>query len=139
MSNLTILRTYAETAPESLPSSVLFKHSPKSITIFDGYPKSIFHFLVLPRLDGDNIWPKLNAHKLSGLRALLIGTDRDQAKEVISALAEDAKAVKQEIEQEMIQRYGFKWDIWTGFHGAPSMEYASSCYSTIKHKFKHDL
>ena len=41
---------------------------------------------------------------------------------MITALNEDAKAVRKEIEDEMIKRYGFKWGIWTGFHAVPSME-----------------
>ncbi|KAF8163247.1 HIT-like domain-containing protein [Crassisporium funariophilum] len=118
MANLTILRTYAKQSPESLPSSILFKHSSKNLTIFDAYPKSIFHFLILPRIQG----PELNASNLSSLRTLLQG-DKEQAKEVVTALWEDAQAVKKEIQDEMEERYGFKWDIWTGFHGAPSMDH----------------
>ncbi|KAF8959029.1 hypothetical protein BDZ97DRAFT_1839470 [Flammula alnicola] len=116
MSNLTILRRYAQKAPESLPASILFEHSAKNITIFDAFPKSMFHFLILSRIQE----PKLDATTLSSLRELLSG-DKTQAKEVITALAEDAKAVKKEIQDEMVKRHGFKWDVWTGFHGAPSM------------------
>ena len=116
MSNLTILQTYAQKAPESLPSSILFKHSSKNITIFDGYPKSIFHFLILPRIQKPD-------PVLSNLGTLLNSGDKVRAKEVITSLWEDAQVVKKEILDEMVNRYGFKWDIWTGFHGAPSMEY----------------
>ena len=116
MSSLTILQTYAQKAPESLPSSILFKHSSKNITIFDGYPKSIFHFLILPRIQKPD-------PVLSNLGTLLNSGDKVRAKEVITSLWEDAQVVKKEILDEMVTRYGFKWDIWTGFHGAPSMEY----------------
>jgi len=116
MSNLTILRTYALKAPESLPSSILFNHSSKNITIFDAYPKSIFHFLILPRIQQSD-------PVLSNLRTLLNCGDKIRAKEVITSLWEDAQAAKKEILDEMVTRYGFKWDVWIGFHGAPSMEH----------------
>jgi aprataxin len=76
----------------------------------------MFHFLVIPRVQE----PHLDAASLSSLQSLLKG-DKKQAKEVITALAEDATAVKKDIQDEMVQRYGFKWDVWIGFHGAPSM------------------
>lgn len=120
MSNLTILRAYAQRSPESFPSSILFKKSSKNITIFDAYPKSIFHFLILPRVQE----PKLNTATLDSLRSLLSG-DKATAKEVLYGLADDAKEVKKEIEDEMIQRYGFIWEVWVGFHGAPSMSYVT--------------
>ncbi|KAJ7172534.1 hypothetical protein C8R46DRAFT_1259665 [Mycena filopes] len=117
MSTLGILRTYAETKIERLPSSVLFSHSPTSITIYDAFPKGIFHFLILPRVQAP-----FTASQLSSLRTLLLG-DKARAKQVILALNEDAKALRKEIEDEMLDRYGFKWGIWTGFHGAPSMDH----------------
>jgi len=116
INNLTILRTYALRSPESLPASILFKTSSKNITIFDAYPKSIFHFLILPRVKE----PDLTAGRLTNLHSLLTG-GKATAKEVIDGLEEDAKEVKKEIEEEMIRKYGFKWEVWMGFHGAPSM------------------
>ncbi|KAG6854329.1 hypothetical protein C0991_008224 [Blastosporella zonata] len=59
---------------------------------------------------------------LTSLRTLLKG-DKAHAKQVIVNLSEDASALRQEIEGEMLKRYGFKWDIWTGFHAAPSMSH----------------
>lgn len=56
--------------------------------------------------------------------------DKAHAKEVINTLAEDGKMLRKEIEGEMLKRYGFKWEIWTGFHAVPSMEYASLHSST---------
>lgn len=116
MPDLAILQTYAQKLPQSLPTSILFRHSSKNITIFDAFPKSMFHFLIIPRVQE----PHLDAASLSSLQSLLKG-DKQQAKEVITALAEDATAVKKDIQDEMVQRYGFKWDVWIGFHGAPSM------------------
>lgn len=118
MSNLTILRSYAQkTNPANLPSSVLLSHTPVSLTIFDAYPKSIFHFLILPR-----ITPQHTVFDLASLRALL-KTDKAKVRDVLTALNEDAQMVKGMIQDEMIKRYGFKWGVWMGFHSVPSMEH----------------
>jgi len=52
---LKILRTYAKMddasiAAKKLPPTVYFSHTRHTLTIFDAYPKALFHFLVLPRL-----------------------------------------------------------------------------------------
>ena len=51
---LKILRAYAKLDDASLvatlPPTVYFSHSRHTLTIFDAYPKALFHFLVLPRL-----------------------------------------------------------------------------------------
>jgi hypothetical protein len=119
MSHLSILRTYAQKDPVTIPSSILFSHTSTSLTIYDAFPKSMFHFLILPRAT-ENV----AASDLASLRSILKG-DKSYAKEVINALAEEAKILRKEIEGEMLKRYGFKWGIWTGFHAVPSMEYAS--------------
>lgn len=144
MTNLTILRTYALSNPAKLPASILFSHSDKTMTIYDAYPKSIFHFLVLPRVvspppSSKETTTKIDAETtpetesptvnpsvtdLSSLRALLNTKNitKEQVKEVVLMLKEEASKVKAEIEQEMEKRYGFVWDVWIGFHGTPSME-----------------
>ncbi|KAI0079891.1 HIT-like protein [Panus rudis PR-1116 ss-1] len=140
MSNLTILRSYAQKAnPSTLPPDVLFSHTSKTITIFDAYPKSIFHFLILPRA---NAFPPLTVFDLANLRTLM-KKDKDKVKEVLVELSEEAKKLRTEIEDEMQKRYGFKWKIWTGFHAVPSMEHlhlhvlsADLCSVSMKHK-KH--
>lgn len=125
MSNLTILRSYAQRSkPGSLPPSILFSYKEKTITIFDAFPKSMFHFLILPRTSA---FTPLSVFDLSSLRTLL-RRDKTKAKEVIVALKEEAKNLRTSIEEEMIDRYGFKWDIWMGFHPVPSMEYVLSFY-----------
>ncbi|KAJ7709962.1 HIT-like domain-containing protein [Mycena rosella] len=117
--NLTILRTYAQTNPSKLPPSVLFSHSATSLTVYDAFPKAIFHFLVLPRAPE----PSAGAgSELANLRQLLSG-DKARAQQVLASLRADAHALRAEIEEEMLARYGFKWGIWTGFHGAPSMDH----------------
>ncbi|KAF8231307.1 HIT-like protein [Tricholoma matsutake] len=117
MSSLTILQAYAQKSPPEFPSSILFSHTSTSITIYDGFPKSIFHFLVLPRI----IEP-YNGTDLSSLRSFL-RHDKAHARELILALREDARMVAKEIEAEMMKRYGFKWEIWMGFHAVPSMKH----------------
>ncbi|KAJ6630744.1 hypothetical protein B0H10DRAFT_1982687 [Mycena sp. CBHHK59/15] len=96
MSNLTILRTYAQTNPSKLPSSVLFSHTSSSLTIYDAFPKGIFHFLVLPRIQA----PFSDA-ELSSLKTLLAG-DKARAQQLLTALREDAAALRTEIEAEML-------------------------------------
>ncbi|KAF9453195.1 hypothetical protein P691DRAFT_801536 [Macrolepiota fuliginosa MF-IS2] len=156
MANLTILRTYALKNVTELPTSVLFSHSDKAMTIYDAYPKSIFHFLVLPRVvspppskkenqsTGEDPGVKSSTSQtvattesapaspsspsvadLSSLRTLLNSRNvsKEQAKEVIVSLKDEALRVKAEIEQEMEKRYGFVWDVWIGFHASPSQEH----------------
>jgi aprataxin len=118
MSRLTTFRSYAaKSDPRCLPPSILFAHTPATLTLFDLYPKSIFHFLVLPR-----IIPPLTVFDLTSLRTLL-KADKTKAKEVLTRLHEDAQSAKGMIEQEMKKRYGFQWDVWIGFHAVPSMEH----------------
>lgn len=117
MSNLTALRGYVLNArPETLPPSVLFEYTDKCLTVFDAFPKSIFHFLVLPR-----IRPPLSVFELANLRTLLSG-DKARAKQVLVDLNDEAHKVKMMIREEMQNRYGFQWEICTGFHAVPSME-----------------
>ncbi len=120
MFDIAILRRYA-LSPDpttALTPSRLLTHTPTSLTIFDNYPKSIFHFLVLPR-----ILPQgpLTSANLKSLRTLL-RADKNLAKRCLEDLAKDAKEVRDMIEDEMVKRYGFKWPIWTGFHAIQSME-----------------
>ncbi|KAJ3856987.1 HIT-like domain-containing protein [Lentinula lateritia] len=139
MSNLFILRNYAQKVPSTIPSSILFSSSSKSLTIYDSFPKSIFHFLVLPRVQSGS---SIDIDDLESLKTLF-ARDKEDAKIILSALNEDAQGVKREIEQEMQTRYGFKWPIWIGFHGAPSMHHlhlhvisSDLCSERLKNK-KH--
>lgn len=120
--NMTIFRAYAQKSnPASLPPSVLLSHSETCLTVFDGFPKSIFHFLVIPR-----VRPPFNVYQLANLRSLL-KCEKNSAKELLTDLSREANNVKKMIESEMFKKYGFKWDIWMGFHAVPSMEYVSIC------------
>jgi len=117
---LTALRRYASMAhPERLPNAIRFSYTDTSLTVFDAFPKSIFHFLILPRIVPG---AELEASSLDSLRTLLLG-DRTQARLCLEGLARDAAELRKTIEDEMIARYGFKWGIWTGFHAKQSMEH----------------
>ncbi|TFK98942.1 HIT-like domain-containing protein [Pterulicium gracile] len=153
MSNLTILRTYAQKAdPSSLSPSILFTHSDQFLTIFDAYPKAIFHFLVLPRTastvsgyitstrSSSASDAALTMADFSNLRSLL---KHPRAKEVLDDFKREAEEVKEKIVEEMMGRYGFKWDLWIGFHAVPSMEHihlhiisSDLCAPSLKNK-KH--
>jgi aprataxin len=115
--NLAIFRSYASKPnPATLPPSILLSHSETCLTVFDAFPKSIFHFLVIPRIQ-----PPLSARHLADLRSLL-QCEKSTAKEVLMNLNEEANNVKKMIEEEMMKLYKFKWDIWMGFHPISSME-----------------
>ncbi|KZT09487.1 HIT-like protein [Laetiporus sulphureus 93-53] len=119
MSRLTILRGYALRADpdKAIPASILLAHNADTITIFDAFPKSIFHLLVLPR-----VLPPFTVFELTNLRTLL-KCDKARAKDLLDRLNETAKTARAMIEEEMMKRYGFKWGIWTGFHAVSSMEH----------------
>ncbi|RXW24119.1 hypothetical protein EST38_g1733 [Candolleomyces aberdarensis] len=113
----TALRTYVLKPADELPSSLLFRSSEKFFTIFDGYPKSIFHFLILPRLYDDAGYSERDVTNLKSL----LQTDKEKARELVTGLKSEALEVKKQIEEEMVERYGYKWDVWIGFHAVPSM------------------
>jgi aprataxin len=118
MPNPTVLRRYAQISkPQSLPGFDLLSHTAKSLAVFDAYPKSMFHLLILPR-----IFPSTPVSDFVNLRALL-KSNKSRAKEVILELDEHAKTVKAAIEDEMMSRHGFKWGIWVGFHVVPTKKW----------------
>ena len=150
-SQLKILRTYAkmdDVAIVKLPPTVYLSHTQYTLTIFDAYPKALFHFLILPRLqisaattnddgngDEGGSLSELTASEsdLESLRTLLrraAAPDstssstraRAQAASMLRVLADAAARLRGEIEREMEARYGFVWDVWVGFHAVPSME-----------------
>ncbi|KAH8980929.1 HIT-like domain-containing protein [Lactarius hatsudake] len=118
-SSLKVLRTYAKLSDPSLtalPPTVYFSHTKHTLTIFDAYPKALFHFLVLPRLSNDE-----RSSDLTDLRTLL--RQRAFAEETLRVLADEAARLRGVVEEEMRARYGFAWDVWAGFHAVPSMEH----------------
>jgi aprataxin len=116
MSWKTVLKQYAtHPNPGKLPPSIRFSHNETTVTVFDTYPKGIFHFLVLPRPTKD-----LSVETLADLRTLLKG-DKQKANALLLALQETSNGIRLKIEKEMLKRYGFKWEIWSGFHAVPSV------------------
>lgn len=100
-----------------------FGYTANTITIFDQFPKAIFHLLVLPRVKA----PPRTTTNLKSLRALLSrNVPKDEAFKVLQELSDDAKAVVKEIEADMVNTYRFKWDIHVGFHVVQSMEYVAN-------------
>lgn len=113
---LHALRDLAAKDPAKLPASILLQSSSFSLTIFDLYPKAIFHFLILPRHTGGQ-----TPSHLKDLQSLL-ASGKKNALKILQPLKEDALKARETIEEEMTRRYGVKWPINIGFHAVPSME-----------------
>lgn len=152
--NLTILRRYAGCPNPSdvLPKSVLFAETDNTLTVFDAFPKSMFHFLVLPksqaapedeenesyqptlfqfvnssrsRKSKDSTKPTQNlptAHQLRNLPTMLSNLPKTQSKEILQSMEVAALSVKKDVEEDMVRLYCWKWEVWIGFHAVPSME-----------------
>ncbi|RPD80105.1 hypothetical protein L226DRAFT_557374 [Lentinus tigrinus ALCF2SS1-7] len=132
MAHLTVLRGYAELAdPAILPLELRLCHSDFSVTIIDKYPKSMFHYLLLPRIK-----PPYTAANLRDLRTVL-QLPREQAKTLLQNMRRDALVAKALIEEEMLNRHDFKWDIQMGFHAVPSMEYVPVQLKHLQHIHLH--
>lgn len=116
--NLLFARYASKKNPEELSPDIYFSHTDRTITILEPYPKSIFHLIMLPRLGAP---PRVQTN-LKDLPTFLASPEvsKHEAEVLLRELAEDAQLLKAEIEEEMIERYGFKWDIWMGFKVAPS-------------------
>lgn len=127
MGQLTRLRDYARftNLEKELPISIRFAHTDKTLTIFDKYPKAIFHFLVLPRMQAYvNDEVNLTEVDLHDLRSLLRARNRvgkDVVKKVLEDLKEATDECVEEIKQEMEAMYGFTWDVRVGLHAISSM------------------
>ncbi|KAG9127505.1 hypothetical protein FRC07_012914 [Ceratobasidium sp. 392] len=77
----------------------------------------MFHFLVLPKLNS-----KLTASTTTNLVTLL-KWDKAGALECLQQMRSDAENAKSMIEDEMVKKHGFKWDVLVGFHAVPSMDH----------------
>ena len=75
----------------------------------------MFHFLVLPKLDS-TIIPSVSTNL-----STLLQWDKAGALECLQHMHRDAESAKSMIEDEMIKKYGFKWNVYIGFHAVPSM------------------
>jgi aprataxin len=121
--DLAILQKYAkrfESSPSSIPPTLLLANTETSLTLFDKYPKAMYHFLVLPRILAKS---SFTAQDLTNLQTLLEKGKTTEAKSLVQGLKNDAETAKGMIEKEMINKHGYKWDVWIGFHAVPSMTY----------------
>ncbi|GAA6061473.1 hypothetical protein JCM10212_002552 [Sporobolomyces blumeae] len=123
MSWSAVLQSYARLKdPEKdLPPGVWLASDDATLTIFDGFEKAKFHFLVLPR----DPFPLANggilaSSSLDSLSTLVKSPDKLQ---VLRALKRQAFEVKEMIEDEMQKEYGWTWAIHVGFHAVESMKH----------------
>ncbi|PWN41091.1 hypothetical protein IE81DRAFT_187534 [Ceraceosorus guamensis] len=142
------LAQYARTKDlNTLPEGTLLRSDEHTLTIYDGYPKAKFHFLVLPRVpfqlqssDSEGSEPKdafellkkgpacVPPNHLSNLKSLL---SSPHASRVLAALRKASEETVQLIKEE--QPYtkltedqveaGTTWPVHVGFHAVPSMEH----------------
>ena len=138
MFDYSILQKYAkmfESSPSSLPPTLLLVNTGMSLTLFDKYPKAIYHFLVLPRILAAS---KFTAEDLTNLQTLLGKGKKAEVKTLLEGLKRDAEMVKEMVEEEMIKKHGYKWDVWIGFHAVPSLLYVLErwrCITRIPARF----
>lgn len=103
--------------PQSeLTSSVYYSHSNDNLIIQDGYNKSRYHLLILPRLM-NRIETEQDLHSLNSL------IKSGKALNVLKSIKIEVEKVKKEIEAKMIKEEGFKWNINAGFHPIESMDH----------------
>jgi len=121
MFDLTILQKYAkkfETSPSSLPPTLLLTNTETSLTFFDKYPKATYHFLVVPRILANSVF---TAKDLTNLHTSLTKGTKVESKKLIEGLKRDAEVAKGIVEEEMLKKHGYKWDVWIGFHAVPTL------------------
>ncbi|PKI85872.1 hypothetical protein MVES_000357 [Malassezia vespertilionis] len=135
------LRVFAGTS-KTLPSQVLVDADAHTLTIYDGYPKAQFHFLILPRLpfvidetleNGKRRRTELDAEQLDSLSALLqtpfasyvlACLSKAQRRESMQNLTIDATAQnKTAYPSDPADASGKVWGINAGFHSVPSMRH----------------
>jgi len=139
MSYLEALRKYVIVDPTTLGPGVILKWTESTITIFDGFPKALYHFLVLPRVGPSS---GLTMSNVASLRDIL-QWDRVKAQKCLEMLRLEAQEVKKMIEDEMVKTHGFTWPVFIGLHAVPSMKHLhlhvlsdDLCSPKLKHK-KH--
>lgn len=99
--------------------TVFHSANENTIAIKDKFPKAIYHWLVLPRpRDGVTLDDLGNLRTLLGSRSKV---GKERAKEVLDAMGVHAKSLRDEMKNDMKQRYKFEWEVYIGFHALPSM------------------
>ncbi|KDE08898.1 hypothetical protein MVLG_00994 [Microbotryum lychnidis-dioicae p1A1 Lamole] len=129
-----VLEQYARLHnPEcELPKGVHLLSDSKCVTIFDGYEKAKYHFLVMPRYPfplesssspssaSTSTSISVPSSHLTSLEAL---RKSPYCLRVLHALQEQARQVQEMIEEEMLKKEGWKWPIHIGFHARESMRH----------------
>jgi len=121
MHDVNVLARYARLPDPAtaLPPNDYLTSDEQTLTIFDKYPKSRYHFLILPRLpflvSGRALHPEA---PLDNIRSLL-GSATHSA-EVLKALRNACKEVTEMIRDEMEKTYGRIWGVQAGFHAQES-------------------
>lgn len=139
MADLRALQKYASrTDLDAFPPSVLFAHSPSTLTIFDAYPKSMMHFLIIPRMLSSSsnadkaplseIEASFQPLELNSLKSLM-KVERHKVQKLLLLLRDEAEKVrllhfessliytnqvKLSIQEEMMTKHGFTWPVWMG-------------------------
>ncbi|KAH7340220.1 HIT-like domain-containing protein [Rhizoctonia solani] len=139
MSYRSALRNYVLSNPGDLGSDLLLSESEHCITIFDKYPKAMFHFLILPKFS-----VTITASATTNLSTFL-RWDKQVALECLQHMKRDAETAKSMVEDEMMKQHGFKWDVLIGFHAVPSMDHvhlhvlsSDLCSPTLKKKHHYN-
>ncbi|GAA5819978.1 hypothetical protein JCM11251_005433 [Rhodosporidiobolus azoricus] len=123
MSWNAVLEGYArlKRPQKELPPGVWLASDDKTLTIFDGFEKAKYHFLVMPRdplpLEGGGTVPSSHLESLSKL------LQSEHKVEVLKALQAQAEEVKEMIQDEMQKEEGWVWDVQVGFHAVESMKH----------------
>lgn len=93
-------------------------HTERSLTVREQFPKAEYHVILIPRVGRPPRVPR----NLGNIRKLLSLSQftKVEAFDLLKDIKADALDVVKTIEEDMIDRKGFKWDIWMGFHIAPS-------------------
>ena len=139
MSWSNALVDYAKTAnpSETLPKDVYLMHTERTLTIYDKFPKAMFHFLCLPRLPytepttGSDV-PATTLYSLEALVSSKYGLkvlrDLKEASLEVRRFRRASQCpclhviqVVELVEEEMLAKEGFKWPISVGFHPIESM------------------
>ncbi|EIW73692.1 hypothetical protein TREMEDRAFT_59866 [Tremella mesenterica DSM 1558] len=141
---LQILREYAKvrSPARNIPPSVLLSHTPYVMSIHDAYPKSKYHFLILPRFpyppeaDLERDKSILPLGVFDSLETFLM-KGGEHRWTVLQQMVNMARDVEEMIRDEMFKTEGFTWKIYMGFHAVPSMNH----FKTKKHhnSFRPDL
>ncbi|GAA6007033.1 hypothetical protein JCM10207_009177 [Rhodosporidiobolus poonsookiae] len=123
MSWNAVLEQYArlKNLEKEVPSGVWLANDDKTLTIFDGYEKAKYHFLVMPRdpfpLEKGGTVPSSHLESLTKL------LQSEHKLEVLKALQKQAEEVKEMIEDEMQKEEGWTWGVQIGFHAVESMRH----------------